>query len=154
MKTDLDAVIRAVAVNNGAGLKKTDAVMQLVTVMDAIIESHTQQLAEQQKALLVGFAEKIEASLLRVNTDMKANTEHSVHAVTEYAKDILPKVMTAGATEAVKAAKSELSAMLLDFDCRVVPFRRLIQGGVIVISVSAGVAAFMGLVQLFVALGA
>ena len=87
MKTDLDAVIRAVAVNNGAGLKKTDAVMQLVTVMDAIIESHTQQLAEQQKALLVGFAEKIEASLLRANTDMKANTEHSVHAVTEYAKD-------------------------------------------------------------------
>ncbi len=64
MKTDLDAVIRAVAVNNGAGLKKTDAVMQLVTVMDAIIESHTQQLAEQQKALLVGFAEKIEASLI------------------------------------------------------------------------------------------
>lgn len=152
MKTDLDEVIKTVAVRNGAGLKKTDAVIQLVTVMDTIIDSHTRELAEQQKALLVGFAEKIEESLLRIDTDMKENTGRSVNAVTEYAKDILPKVMTAGATEAVKAAKGELTAMIYDFHNSVESFKRWTKAGVVAVAVGAGAAILMGMVQIIVAL--
>ncbi len=139
MKTDLDEVIKKVAVRNGGGLKKSDAVMQLVTVMDTIIESHTTQLAEQQKMLLVGFAEKIEEALLRITTDMKGSTEHSVSAVTGYAKGLLPKIMTTGATEAVKAAKEELSGMLVDFSILLGSFKHLLKVCVIVVAISAGV---------------
>jgi hypothetical protein len=148
MKTNLDEMIKTVAVRNGAGLKKSDAVMQLVTVMDTIIESHTTQLAEQQKALLVGFAEKIEESLFSINTDMRENTKQSVDAVTEYAKDILPKVMTAGATEAVKAAKGELAAMLLDFHNSVESFKQGIKVSVIMVGLSALGTGLVGVAQL------
>ncbi len=139
MKTDLDEVIKKVAVRNGGGLKKSDAVMQLVTVMDTIIESHTAQLAEQQKVLLIGFAGKVEEALLRITSDTKESTEHSVNAVTEYAKGILPKVMTTGAAEAVNAAKGELSGMLVDFSILLGSFKHLLKVCVIVVAVSAGI---------------
>lgn len=148
MKTNLDEVIKTVAVRNGAGLKKSDAVMQLVTVMDVIIENHTTQLAEHQKILLVGFAEKIEESLLSINTDMKDNTKQSVNAVTEYAKDILPKVMTAGATEAVKAAKGELATMLLEFHNTVESFKQGVKIAVIMVVLSALGTGLAGVAQL------
>lgn len=140
MKTDMDAIIKNVAVRNGAGLKKSDAVMQLVTVMDSIIESHTNQLAEHQKALLVSYAEKMEEALLRVTQDMNNSTKSSVNAVTEYAKGILPQIMTAGATEAVKAAKGELSTMLMEFSILLESFKHAIKVCGIAVMVSAGVA--------------
>lgn len=139
MKTDLDAIIKTVAVRNGAGLKKSDAVMQLVTVMDSILESHTNQIAEQQKALLTSFSEKLEESLLRVTQDTNTSTKSSVNAVTEYAKGILPQIMTAGATEAVKAAKSELSGMLMDFSIIINSFKHMLKVCAIAMLVSAGV---------------
>lgn len=140
MKTDMDAIIKNVAVRNGAGLKKSDAVMQLVTVMDSIMESHTNQLAEHQKALLVSFSEKLEEALIRVTQDTNSSTKNSVNAVTEYAKGILPQVMTSGATEAVKAAKGELSGMLVDFSILLGSFKHMFKICAIAVMVSAGVA--------------
>lgn len=139
MKTDLNAIIKNVAVRNGAGFVKNDAVMQLVTVIDTIMENYTTQLTEHQKALLVSFSEKIEEGLLRVTTDMSANTKNSVNAVTEYAKGILPQVMTAGATEAVKAAKGEMDGMLIDFSITINSFKHMLKVCAIAMLVSAGV---------------
>lgn len=139
MKTDLDTITKNVAVRNGAGLVKSDAVMQLVTVIDTIMENYTTQLTEHQKQLLVSFSEKIEESLLRVTNDMNANTKKSVNAVTEYAKGILPQVMTAGSTEAVKAAKGELAGMLIEFTMIMNSFKHMLKVCSIAMLVGAGV---------------
>ncbi len=139
MKTDLDAIIKKVAVRNGAGFVKTDAVMQLVTVMDAIMENHTAQLADQQNAMLASFREKLEDSLVRVTQDTNSSTRNSVNAVTEYAKGILPQVMTSGATEAVKAAKGELSGMLTEFSILLGGFKHMLKVCSIAMMVSAAV---------------
>ncbi len=146
MKTDLNVIIKNVAVRNGAGFVKNDAVMQLVTVIDTIMENYTAQLTEHQKALLLSFSEKIEEGLLRVTTDTSANTKNSVNAVTEYAKGILPQVMTAGSTEAVKAAKGELEGMLRDFTASLDAFKRWIKICVIVVAVSSGVVSLSVLI--------
>lgn len=139
MKTDMEAVIKNVAVRNGAAFVKNDAVMQLITVIDTIMDTYTTQLTEHQKTLLVSFSEKIEGGLLRVTNDMNANTKTSVDAVTEYAKGILPQVMTAGATEAVKAAKGELEEMLVGFSITITSFKQMLKVCAIAMMVSAGV---------------
>lgn len=113
--------------------------MQLVTVIDTIMENYTTQLTEHQKALLISFSEKIEEGLLRVTTDTNSNTKTSVNAVTEYAKSILPQVMTAGATEVVKAAKGELSGMIAEFSIMQASLKRMLKVCAIVIMASAGV---------------
>lgn len=154
MSTDLDRVIREAAVKNGVGLRKDDPVMTLVTIMNTIIDDQKVGLSEQQKVLLVHFAEKVEESLSRINVDMKENAERSVNAAATYAKDMLPKVMTAGASEAVKAAKGELASMLHDFHCTVASFKQWTLTGMIVVSASAVVAVVVGMVQIIVALKA
>lgn len=146
--TDLDTIIKKAAVHNGVGLRKDDPVMVLVTIMNTLIDDMKETLPEQQKRLLVNFAEKVEDSLQRLNTDMKGNTERSVNAVTDYAKGILPKVMTSGAAEAVKAAKSELSTMLADFDTTVGAFKRTVLACTAAILLSALVAVGLSAIQI------
>lgn len=148
MKTDMEAVIKNVAVRNGAAFVKNDAVMQLITVIDTIMENYTTQLTEHQKTLLMSFSEKIEEGLLRVTNDMNANTKTSVNAVTEYAKGILPQVMTAGATEAVKAAKGELEGMLTDFTTSLIMFKQWLKVCAIVVAMSAGLVSLSVLIAI------
>lgn len=70
---------------------------------------------------------------------MNANTKTSVNAVTEYAKGILPQVMTSGATEAVKAAKGEMEGMLVDMSIIIDSFKHMLKMCGIAMLVSAGV---------------
>lgn len=141
MKTDQSVIIKNVAVRNGAGLVKSDAVMQLVTVIDTIMENYTTQLTEHQKQLLTSLSEKIEEGLLRVTADTNASTKNSVNAVTEYAKGILPQVMTAGSAEAAKAARGELSGMLMEFTAVLNAFKQRLKVCVIAVTVGAGVVS-------------
>lgn len=128
MKTDLDEIIKKVAVRNGAGLRKDDAVIQLVTVIDSIMENHTKQLAEKQQELLTVFAEKTEATLNRINAEMKENSVRSVNAAANYAKDMLPRVLTEGANEAVRVTKGELTSLLRDMNDLFRDFQGILAG--------------------------
>lgn len=69
---------------------------------------------------------------------MNTNTKTSVNAVTEYAKGILPQIMTAGATEAVKAAKGELSGMIAEFSIMHTSSKQFLKVCTVVIAVSVG----------------
>lgn len=128
MKTDLDEIIKKVAVRNGAGLRKDDAVIQLVTVIDSIMENHTKQLAEKQQELLTSFAEKTETTLNRINADMKEHTERSVNATAKFALDMLPRILTDGTNAAVTVAKGELGMLVTELNESLVGLKKTVAG--------------------------
>jgi hypothetical protein len=152
MSTDLERYIKKAAIENGIAFRKEDPAMGFVTLLDTLLDDQRLAFSEHQKQLLVNHAEKMESVLLRASQDMRENTDRSVNAVAEYAKGLLPKVLTAGATEAAKAAKSELSGMLLEFNSAAASFQRtarasaaIVLASTVVILLAAAVLAVAAL---------
>lgn len=139
MSTDLDAVIKEVAQKNGIGLRKDDPIMSLVTIMNRIIDDQKEGLTEQQKRLLVNFAEKLEESLQRVSGEVKGTTEKSLNAVVDYAKNLFPKIMASGANEVVQLSKGEMAKVMFGFNCELTSFKSWLRMCLIVMTINSAV---------------
>jgi hypothetical protein len=109
MSTDLDAVIKNVAKENGVGLYKDDPVMVLVTIIN--------QLADDQRAGVVGALEKYrevhEDIALRWRTDAGKVAGKILNAALDAGRAEMAKAMSAGAAQVVRIVNEATEAALV-----------------------------------------
>lgn len=105
MKSDLNEIIKEIALRNNVRLSPNDPVLIVYTLHEMLLKEQQ----EQQQQLLESFKSEMEALTQRWSDDTKSKSEKVLQASLDASKQAMVNAMQKNAIETAKAVKDEVS---------------------------------------------